>query len=145
VGLSTVLHRGLPPEVGLIATGVPNLTFLPAGPRPPDPSALLSSERARGLFTALRERYPWIIVDSPPVLAVSDGAVLASLVDGVLLVVRANSTPIEAVLLARDRLRAIGARMLGVVLNDVRLPRNRYFYASYGYQGSTDGEQRKSA
>jgi capsular exopolysaccharide synthesis family protein len=147
VGLSTILHRGLPPEVGLLATGVPNLTFLPAGPRPPDPSALLSSERARALFVALRERYPWVIVDSPPVLAVSDASVLASLVDGVLLVVRAHSTPIEAVLLARDRLEALGARMLGVVLNDVRLPRNRYFYASYGYQGSTDRDarERKSA
>jgi capsular exopolysaccharide synthesis family protein len=128
--------------VGLVATGIPNLTFLPAGPRPPDPSALLSSERARVLFAALREKYPWVIVDSPPVLAVSDGAVLASLADGVLLVVRANSTPIEAVLLARDRLQALGARMLGVVLNDVRLSRNRYFYASYGYQGSTGAEPR---
>jgi capsular exopolysaccharide synthesis family protein len=145
VGLSSILHRGLPPEVGLVATGVPNLTFLPAGPRPPDPAALLSSERARGLLAALRERYPWVIVDSPPVLAVSDATVLASQVEGVLLVVRAHSTPIEAVLLARDRLQALGARMLGVVLNDVRLPRNRYFYASYGYQGSTDGEARKSA
>jgi capsular exopolysaccharide synthesis family protein len=147
IGLSSILHRGLPPEVGLVATGIPNLTFLPAGPRPPDPSALLSSERARVLFAALRERYPWVIVDSPPVLAVSDGSVLASLADGVLLVVRANSTPIEAVLLARDRLQALGARMLGVVLNDVRLSRNRYFYASYGYQGSTGQEprERKSA
>ena len=145
IGLSTILHRGLPPEVGLVATGVPNLTFLPAGPRPPDPSALLSSERARSLLGTLREQYPWVIVDSPPVLAVSDGTVLASMVDGVVLVVRAHSTPIEAVLLARDRLQALGARMLGVVLNDVKLPRNRYFYASYGYQGSTDGEGRKSA
>ena len=142
IGLSSILHRGLPPEVGLVATGIPNLTFLPAGPRPPDPSALLSSERARVLFATLREKYPWVIVDSPPVLAVSDGAVLASLADGVLLVVRANSTPIEAVLLARDRLQALGARMLGVVLNDVRLSRNRYFYASYGYQGSTGEEPR---
>ncbi len=145
VGLSSVLHRSLPPEVALLTTGVPNLTFLPAGPRPPDPSALLSSGRTRGLLAALREQYAWVIVDSPPVLAVSDASVLASLVDGVLLVVRASATPVEAVLLARDRLHALGARMLGVVLNDVRLTRNRYFYTNYGYQATGDGEPRKAA
>ena len=147
VGLSSVLYRGLPPEVALLTTGVPNLTFLPAGPRPPDPSALLSSDRTRGLLAGLRERFPWVIIDSPPVLAVSDATVLASLADGVLLVVRAHSTPLEAVLLARDRLQALGARMLGVVLNDVRLARNRYFYVNYGYQGTGNGagEWRKTA
>jgi capsular exopolysaccharide synthesis family protein len=145
VGLASVLYRGMPPEVAFLTTGVPNLTFFPAGPKPPDPSALLSSGRARDLLAGLRERFPWIILDSPPVLAVSDASVLAGLVDGVFLVVRANSTPIEAVVLARDRLEALGARLLGVVLNDVRLSRNRYFYANYGYRGTDGGRERKSA
>ncbi len=133
VGLSSLLYRGLPHDVALVTTGIANLTFLPAGPKPPDPAALLSSERARTLLGTLRQRFPWIIIDSPPVLAVSDASVLASLVDGVLLVVRAHATPVEAVQIARDRLEALGARILGVVLNDVRLSRNRYFYANYGY------------
>jgi len=145
VGLSSILYRGLPPEVALLTTGVTNLTFLPAGPKPPDPSALLSSERARSLLQSLRERFPWIVIDSPPVLAVADAAVLASLADGVLLVVRANATPIEAVQVARDRLEALGAHMLGVVLNDVHLSRNRYFYANYGYQDPGTGGARRSA
>jgi capsular exopolysaccharide synthesis family protein len=144
VGLSSILYRSLPPEVALLTTGVTNLTFLPAGPKPPDPGALLSSERAAELLQTLRERYTWVIVDSPPVLAVSDASVLASLADGVLLIVRANSTPIEAVQTARDRLEALGARMLGVVLNDVRLSRNRYIYASYGYS-EPGGADRQSA
>jgi capsular exopolysaccharide synthesis family protein len=145
VGLSSILYRGLPPEVALLTTGVANLTFLPAGPKPPDPAALLSSDRTRTLLAGLRERFPRIIIDSPPVLAVSDASVLATLVDGVLLVVRAHATPVEAVQLARDRLDTIGARILGVVLNDVRLSRNRYFYAGYGYRNTNDGDSRESA
>jgi capsular exopolysaccharide synthesis family protein len=145
VGLSSILYRGLPPEVALLTTGVTNLTFLPAGPKPPDPSALLSSERARGLFQSLRERFTWVVVDSPPVLAVADAAVLASMADGVLLVVRAGATPIEAVQIARDRLESLGAQMLGVILNDVHLTRNRYFYANYGYQDPSTGRGRRTA
>ncbi len=134
VGLSSILYGGLNAEMALLTTGVPNLTFLPAGPTPPGPANLLSSERTRALLQTLRERYPWIIIDSPPVLAVSDAAVLASLVDGVLLIVRAHATPVEAVQLARDSLEAVGARMLGVVLNDVRPSRSTYSYGNYGYQ-----------
>src|SRR5581483_7044537 len=112
-------------------SGVPNLAFLPAGPRPADPAALLSSDRVVELLDRAAERYHWIVIDSPPVLAASDAAVLASSVDGVLLVVRAHATPVDAVQVARERLEALGARILGVVLNDVRLARNRYFYANY--------------
>jgi polysaccharide biosynthesis transport protein len=141
VGLSSILYRGLQPEVALLTTGVTNLTFLPAGPKPPDPAALLSSEKAKSLLTTLRSRYPWVIIDSPPVLAVSDASVLAPQVDGVLLVVRAHATPVEAVQIARDRLEALGARILGVVLNDVKLARNRYFYANYGYYARGDAQE----
>src|SRR5262249_26285189 len=99
-----------------------------------------------GVVTTLRERFPWIIIDSPPVLAVSDASVLASIADGVLLIVRAHSTPIEAVLLARERLEALGARMLGVVLHAARLARNPYFYANNGYRGTRErGGERPAA
>ncbi|PYM53573.1 MAG: hypothetical protein DMD79_26185, partial [Candidatus Rokuibacteriota bacterium] len=132
VGLSSILYRDQPWDGSIVATSVPNLAFLPAGPMPPDPAALLSSERARELLAALRERYAWIIVDSPPVLAASDACALARQVEGVLLVVRANATPIEAAQLVRDRLERLGANVVGVVLNDVRPTRDRYFYANYG-------------
>jgi capsular exopolysaccharide synthesis family protein len=131
-GLSSILYDGLAPDLALLATGVPNLTLLPAGPPPPGPAALLSSERPRALLRTLRERYAWVIIDTPPVLAVSDAAVLAPLVDGVLLIVRAHATPADAVQAARDTLGAVGARMLGVVLNDVRRSRGDS-YGSYGY------------
>jgi capsular exopolysaccharide synthesis family protein len=131
-GLSTLLYRGLPPESVVVQSGVPSLWFLPAGPRPPDPAALLSSERAGEVLDRAAQRYHWIVIDSPPVLAASDATVLAGIVDGVLLVARAHATPVDAIQLARERLEAMGANILGVVLNDVRLARNRYFYANYG-------------
>lgn len=135
VGLSSVLDFGVPLDMALRTTLVPNLTFLPSGPKPPDPATLFSSERARTLLATLRERFARVIIDCPPVLPVSDTPVLASLVDGVLLVVRAHATPIEAVQITRDRLEVLGVRVLGVVLNDVSPTLNCHFYANYGYEG----------
>jgi len=132
VGLSTVLARGDAPASVIVPTGVSNLSFLPTGPRPADPAALLSSERLSDLLNDLREQYRWVVIDSPPVLPASDAAVLAPVVDGVLLVMRAHATPVEAVWVARDRLELQGAKILGLVMNHVRLTRNRYFYANYG-------------
>jgi capsular exopolysaccharide synthesis family protein len=130
-GLSTLLYRVVAPESVIIPSGVPNLAFLPTGPCPADPAALLASDRVAELLATMAERYQWVIVDSPPVLAASDAAILASSVDRVLLVVRAHATPVEAVQLARDRLESLGASFLGVVLNDVKLTRNRNFYSNY--------------
>jgi polysaccharide biosynthesis transport protein len=132
IGLSSVLAHGQAPGEAIVATDIPYLDFLPAGPRPPDPAALLASERARKLFAVLRERYAWVVIDSPPVLTASDASVLSVQAEGVLLVVRAHATPVDATQLARDRLERLGANLVGVVLNDVRPARNRYFYANYG-------------
>lgn len=132
VGLSSLLAHGYSPESAIIGTDIPNLAFLPAGPRPHDPAALLSSEQARRLFAMLSEQYAFVVVDSPPLLTASDAAVVSLQVEGVLLVVRAHATPLEATQLARDRLERLGARIVGVVLNDVRPSRNRHFYANYG-------------
>jgi polysaccharide biosynthesis transport protein len=132
VGLSSVLAHGYSAESAIVGTDVPNLAFLPAGPRPPDPAALLSSERARRVFGLLREQYGFVVIDSPPLLTASDAAVVSLQVEGVLLVVRAHATPLEAARLARDRLERLGANIIGVVLNDVRPSRNRDFYANYG-------------
>ncbi|PYM13293.1 MAG: capsular biosynthesis protein, partial [Candidatus Rokuibacteriota bacterium] len=130
-GLSTLLERHGTLDSVIVPGGVPNLAFLPSGPRPRDPAALLSSEQIFELLDTVTEQYRWVVIDSPPVLPVSDAAVLAPIVDGVLLVVRAHATPVEAVQVARDRLEFLGAKILGVVLNDVRVTRSRYFYANY--------------
>jgi capsular exopolysaccharide synthesis family protein len=132
LGLSSILAHGYSVESAIVGTDIPNLSFLPAGPRPPDPAALLSSDQARRVFGMLREQYGFVVIDSPPLLTASDAAVVSLQVEGVLLVVRANTTPVEAAQLARDRLERLGAHIVGVVLNDVRPARNRHFYANYG-------------
>src|SRR5262249_20153910 len=132
VGLSSILAHGYSPETAIVGTDIPNLAFLPAGPRASDPAALLSSDRARRVMSMLREQYSFVVIDSPPMLTVADAGVVSLQVDGVLLVVRAHTTPLEAAQLARDRLERLGAHIVGVVLNDVRPTRDRYFYANYG-------------
>ena len=115
-----------------------SLHALPSGPFPPNPAELLGSRRMRETLAILRERYDFIVIDSPPVLPVTDAVVLSGMVDGVVLVVRGQETPIDVVNKARDRLRFAGATILGVVLNDVDLASgdyDRYHRYSYSYYG----------
>jgi len=103
----------------LIQTRVEGLWLLPSGPSPPSPSKLLASAQMRGRLAELRERADLVILDSPPVLAVSDPAVLAGLTDGTLLVVNAQRTRGQQAARAVAMLRDAGAHILGGVLNRV--------------------------
>jgi succinoglycan biosynthesis transport protein ExoP len=98
---------------------VPNLFVVPSGPAPPNPSELLGSSAMRALLDEARSLYDRVIVDSPPVLAVTDPAVVASLVDGTILVVRVGATGRDAVRRAVAQLQGVHARLLGVVVNAV--------------------------
>jgi polysaccharide biosynthesis transport protein len=114
-------------------TPVPNLSIIPAGPIPPNPAELFHSERFRRLLTELQSKFDRVIIDSPPVVAVTDAAVLSTLVDGTILVVRAFKTPKD---LARHALRAladVGANTAGTVLNSVNLNKSEYKYSQYYY------------
>jgi len=114
--------------------GIANVTFLLAGPVPPNPAELLGSERMRALLAWARERYDFILLDSPPALAVTDALVLAREADGVLFVVKGRGTPRELVCGARDRLMSVGACFLGVVVNNVDLRSGEfapYYYSEY--------------
>lgn len=124
-GLTTMMIEGgasgaldQPP---LVATGVENLWLLPSGPLPPNPAELLGSSRMDEVIAALKERAEMILFDAPPVIAVTDAAVLASKVDGVLLIVNAGQTRREHVQRARTLLDRTGIRLIGAVLNNVPL------------------------
>ncbi|MGB9804614.1 CpsD/CapB family tyrosine-protein kinase [Desulfofundulus sp.] len=116
-----VAHNGL----------VDNLSVLTSGPIPPNPAELLASGRVRALWPALLERFDYVIVDSPPVLAVTDAALLAAQLDGVILVIRAATTRVEIAQEARDQLLKASARIIGVVLNQVKMPARDYHYYYY--------------
>lgn len=117
----------------VLETEVPNLFVIPAGPTPPNPSELLHSESFKKFLAGVVERFDRVIIDSPPVVPVTDAAILSQLVDATVLVVRAFKTSHE---LARHALRAlndIGARKAGAVLNAVNLSRHEYKYSHYYY------------
>lgn len=113
--------------------GVENLCVVPCGPIPPNPAEVLSSPVAADLLQRLRTQFEYVLVDSPPLLSVADGRILATLVDAVVLVARAHSTPYDVVRRARTLLYGSGARILGVALNDVDLERNGFGYEQYQY------------
>jgi len=112
-------------------TDVEGLLALTSGVLPPNPSELLGSEKMFEILRLVGEQTDIIILDSPPVMAVTDAAVLAPRVDGVLLVVKPGSTKIAACRQAVEQLHRVGANILGVVLNDVEFKRSSYRYAYY--------------
>jgi len=118
---------------------IDNLVALPTGPIPPSPADLLSSHRMRDAISYLRQKYKFIVIDSPPIMAATDAVILSALTDGVLLVVRSGTTPKEAFTRTRDLLHAVKCRLLGVVLNAVDSSAPDYYYSyryypyAYGY------------
>jgi len=114
--------------------GEENLCLIPGGTEVADPSELLSNERLKLLLDRLAPTFDWILIDSPPCLPVADASVLASLCDGVLLVVRAGATPSAIAAKARAELK--DHNVVGVVLNSVEknhLYGADYYYQKYGY------------
>lgn len=120
---------------------VPNLWVLPGGPRPPNPADLLSSPTMEKVLHELRERFEHLVLDSAPLLMVTDATILSTLVDGVVLVVESGVTPRGAVVRAHKILESAGGRILGTVLNKLDLRRDGYYgsyYRSY-YHSYYDG------
>jgi succinoglycan biosynthesis transport protein ExoP len=114
-------------------TGVPNLDCLVCGPVPPNPSELLSSDRMQRLILEAMADYQFVLIDAPPLLNVTDGRILATLVEGAILVVRGGFTPQELAQQAQLHVRDVGAHLIGVVLNDVDVRHHGYYQSYYGY------------
>ncbi len=139
-GLSTVLTGGSSFEGTVVrAMQHPNLDVLPAGPLPPHPSELLSSHVVNQHLEDWCRRYDFVILDSPPVLAVTDAVLISVKVDAVLLVVRAGQTSKNALRRARNLLGQVGARVMGIVVNGVNMKSPDHYY-NYFY-GSSENRQ----
>ncbi len=115
-----------------------NLYVLPSGPIPPNPAELIGSEQMRNLLTTLEENFTHIVVDSPPIASFTDGVLIASMVDGVILVVHSGKSSRQVVHRSRQLLQDIGSKIFGVVLNNVNLRSqdNSYYYQSYYHRDS---------
>ena len=127
-------------------SGIPNLSILTSGQHPPNPSELLGSPAMQRVLAEAKEMFDVVLFDSPPLLAVTDAAILSTMVDGTLLVVRMGATARDAVRRSVNQLRAVRGRLLGAVLNDVDFRKGSaygeygyYYYSYYGAEANGNG------
>jgi len=152
-GLSSILSSEMP-EAEVLAmvskeegTGLHVLT---AGPIPPNPAELLGSDQMRRLLVTLQSRFNHVVVDSPPVSSFTDGVLISSMVDGVLLVVHGGKSSRHIVKRSRQLLHDVGAKIFGVVLNNVNVQAHDYYYyqryyGSHYYKNDGDEENETAA
>ena len=127
-GLSNVLVGERSLEEVVHESDVPGLDVVSCGPIPPNPSELLGSKKMRDMLDYAKDQYDIIMLDTPPVLAVTDAQILANFVDGSILVIRSGYTEIEAATKAKEALEPARAKLLGTVLNGREKTASNYYY-----------------
>ena len=132
-GLTNILLADLDAEAAVQATEVDGLFVLTSGALPPNPGELLGSAQTERVLSAFEKNYDLLIIDSPPLLAASDAAILSKAADGALVIVRAGQTERNALNTAIQQLTTLGARVLGTVLNDpdAEIPKYAKYYGYY--------------
>lgn len=128
VGLTNLLTGQEKIEGVIQATRVSNLSVIPCGPIPPNPSELLGSNRMQQVLDELLTEFDYVLFDAPPVLAVADPIVLANLCDGSVLVVSSGKTDRDGALKAKEQLDQSKAKLLGAVLNEKPRSTDQYYY-----------------
>jgi len=142
-GLTNILVEGIEYSDITNVTDVENLEIITSGPKPPNPAELLGSRRMKEFLDRVREDYDVVIIDAPPVLPVTDAAVLSQYVDGVILVAGYGVTTFEAAAQAKASLQKVNARILGVVLNGAPVDRGGGYYYYYYYYYDEQGRKKK--
>jgi len=143
-GVSNILVGSASMDDTIVHTRIKDVDLIPSGPIPPNPSEILGSHHMKQLIEQARIRYERIIIDSPPITAVTDAVILSSFVDGVVVVIRAGDTHRQFIRNGLAQLRAVNARILGAVLNAVEMGRDSYYYYQYYYYYyGEDGERQK--
>jgi len=137
-GLSEFISGRIPIGEALHRTPVPGLMLIPTGTLPPNPAELLLHQRFVNCLSVLGPRYDHIIIDSPPILAVTDATIIGQMVGGALMVLKAGQHPMREVEQAVKRLRQADVNLRGILFNDVNLQSSRYGAGKYAYQYSYD-------
>ena len=142
VGLSSVLARLSDLDEAVQQTQVANMEVLSCGPLPPSPADLLGSQAMQDLLAKMRDRYDAVILDGPPMLLVADGHVLASMVDGVAVVMSSRQTSRGVAMRTKRMLQSLRARVVGGILNRVRAEKGGYFRESFRAYYEYSGRQK---
>jgi capsular exopolysaccharide synthesis family protein len=127
-------------------SSTPNLLAMTCGPIPPNPPELFGTERFLSLIQELRSNFNWVLIDSPPVISLTDSVILASLVDLIAFVVRHSENDKEMIRRCVTSLRNVNQNVIGAILNDVDLARSHYrdyYYAGYYYYGADQEKQKR--
>lgn len=134
-GLSNILVDEiiLDSNMGFHQTQQLNLHILSSGTRPPNPAELLGSEKMKDFIEKLKNTYDFIILDTPPIILVTDAQILAQYVDGCLLVVAAGEADRDSVIKSKGLLEKVDAKILGTVINKVDIKKKGYYHYQYEY------------
>ncbi|MFC4100422.1 CpsD/CapB family tyrosine-protein kinase [Paenibacillus xanthanilyticus] len=131
-GLSSLLTRQVDLASAVQETAVPNLSVITSGPIPPNPSEMVASGRMSALIEELRGQFDIILIDTPPMLAVTDAQIIATKCDGVVIVLDSGRVKKDMALKVQDQLNQVNAKILGVVLNNVKKKNGSgYYYYEY--------------
>lgn len=141
-GLTNIIAMGVPFDEVVQKEVFPNLDVLTSGPIPPNPSEMLGSQRMADMLKEVGEKYDYVLLDLPPVLAVTDAAIVGNIADGVVLVVRSGLTAPEEANESKKRLEAGHANILGVILNGVPTEKKGYGYGYYYYDYYDDNHEK---
>jgi succinoglycan biosynthesis transport protein ExoP len=144
-GISSILVGTSPLSDVVVHTVVENLDMIPCGPIPPNPSEIVGSKKIKQLIDVLRKDYQHILIDSPPITAVTDAVLLSQVSDSVLLVIRAGVTPKPVIQNGIEQLKNVSAHITGAILNGIKTGRDSYYYYQYYYYYyGDDGDKKKS-
>lgn len=135
IGLTNVITGQSKASEAIQSGGLASLSVLPSGPVPPNPAELLASQKMKAFVSDMKGVYDMIIFDTPPVLAVADSLIVSSICDGVILVVQEGRVKRDLVRKAKESLERVNAKLIGVVLNNVKRRKEGYYYY---YQETAD-------
>lgn len=138
VGLSSCISMGTALSDAVQKTSIEGLYALTGGVIPPNPSELLGSEQMKNVLQRAKEQYDYVLIDTPPVMPVTDALIVSRFVDGMILVIASAEVKVEMARDVKKQLQQAGANILGVVLNKVRSEHHGYGYGYYYYYGSKE-------
>jgi polysaccharide biosynthesis transport protein len=143
-GMSTILVGGCEIAEAITPTKIPNLDIISSGPLPPNPSEIIGSHKMAAVIKELRQEYERIIIDSSPITAVTDAAILSKYADGAIIVIRCGETHLEMIKNGLTQFNSVNAHIFGAILNCVNMGREGYYYYQYHYYYyGEDGEKKK--
>ncbi|TCT12830.1 capsular exopolysaccharide synthesis family protein [Natranaerovirga pectinivora] len=144
LGLTSIIVEKKPlSEVAQTVEEIENLYVITAGAMPPDPAELIASQSMQSFLKEVRDAYDIVLIDTPPILSVTDAAILSGFVDGMILIFAADQTNIEAAKVAKKSLEKVNANILGAVLTKANMKKLRNYYYYYDYKEKPESEKKK--